>query len=538
MNFTVITPVLNGGPHVAVEANLDLSQSTPSAVTVEALKEKTLRAGVAKLFGHLGRSLLRLGSIIVLARLLEPSDFGIVAMVTVLTGMFEVFSTGGLSAATVQRPEVSDDQISALFWFNMALGLLLAALCLVAAPLLADFYNEPRTAQVLAAMAPFFILTAASVQHSAVLLRQMQHATLSAIEVAAEAVAAVIGIAMALAGWGYWALVASSLALPFVVTIGVWIATGWIPQARCRASGIVPMLHFGGTLTLNNLVVYGGYNAEKLLLGRYFGPDTLGLYSRIYELINLPTRIVNSAFGSVTFAALSRVQTVPARFKRYFLAGYSLVLAITIPTTIFCAVLADDIIIVVLGPKWIEGALIFRLLAPTILVFGIINPTAMLLQSSGLHRRSLNIAFVIAPLAIVSYLIGIPYGPTGVALAYSTAMTLWVVPHLLWCLHGTPVTVSDLLPTIARPLIAGIAAAAAGILVQHLSVPIQFSLLRIALAGTAMLAVYVCVLLFVMKQKEFYLDLVRGLMRNRVLAGMEDSPAGGAVTVRTTQVVT
>ena len=236
---------------------------------------------MAKLFGHLGRSLLRLGSIIVLARLLEPSDFGIVAMVTVLTGVFEVFSTGGLSAATVQRPEVSDDQISALFWFNMALGLVLAALCLVVAPVLADFYNEPRTAQVLAAMAPFFILTAASVQHSAVLLRQMRHATLSAIEVAAEAVAAVIGIAMALAGWGYWALVASSLALPFVVAIGVWIATGWIPQALRRASGIVPMLHFGGTLTLNNLVVYGGYNFEKLLLGRYFGPDVLGLYSRV-----------------------------------------------------------------------------------------------------------------------------------------------------------------------------------------------------------------------------------------------------------------
>ena len=232
------------------------------------------------------------------------------------------------------------------------------------------------------------------------------------------------------------------------------------------------------------------------------------------------------------------MQTVPARFKRYFLAGYSLVLAITLPTTIFCAVLADDIIIVVLGPKWIEGALIFRLLAPTILVFGIINPTAWLLQSSGLHRRSLNLAFVIAPLAIVSYLIGIPYGPTGVALAYSTAMTLWVVPHSLWRLHGTPVTVSDLLPTIARPLIAGIAAAAAGTLVQHLAVPIQLSLLRIALAGTAMLAVYVCVLLFVMNQKEFYLDLVRGLMRNHVLAGIEDLPAGGAVTVRTTQVVT
>ena len=108
-------------------------------------------------------------------------------------------------------------------------------------------------------------------------------------------------------------------------------------------------------------------------------------------------------------------------------------------------------------------------------------------------------------------------------LTHSTAMTLWVVPHLLWCLHGTPVTVSDLLPTIARPLVAGIAAAAAGTLVQHLAVPIQLSLLRIALAGTAMLAVYVCVLLFVINQKEFYLDLVRGLMRNHVLAGIEET---------------
>ena len=505
---------------------------------MKALKERTIRAGVARLSGQLGRSLVRLGSIIVLARLLEPSDFGIVAMVTVLTGVFEVFSSGGLSAATVQRSEVSEDQISALFWFNMALGLLLAALCLASAPIFADFYNEPRTAHVLAAMAPFFILTAASVQHIAILLREMRHATLSAIEVAAEAVAAVVGIAMALAGWGYWALVASSLALPLVVTVGAWIATGWVPQAIRWASGIVPMLRFGGTLTLNNLVVYGGYNSEKLLLGRYFGPDALGLYSRIYELINLPTRIINSAFGSVTFAALSRVQAAPARFKSYFLAGYSLVLSITLPTTIFCAVLADDIILVVLGPKWIEGALIFRLLAPTILVFGIINPFAWLLQSSGLHQRSLNIALVIAPLAIVSYLIGIPYGPTGVALAYSTAMTLWVVPHVLWCLHRTPITVSDLLPTIARPLIAGIAAATAGVLVQHLAVPIQFSLMRLGLAGTAMLAVYICVLLFVMKQKEFYLDLLRGLMRNRVFVDTEDSPAGGAAPAPTTQVVT
>ena len=481
---------------------------------MEALKEKTIRAGAARLTGQLGRSVLRLGSIIVLARLLDPTDFGIVAMVTVLTGVFEIFATGGLSAATIQKPEISDRQVSALFWFNMLLGVMLALLCFAAAPLVADFYEEPRSGLVLAAMAPAFIFTAAGVQHVALLQRHMRHATLSAIEVASEAVSALIGIGMALAGWGYWSLVGAALALPLVVTIGAWATARWVPLFALRDAEIGSMLRFGGTLTANNLVVYGGYNSEKLLLGRYFGADALGLYSRVYELINLPTRIINSAFGSVTFAALSRVQSEPERFKSYFLKGYSLVLSITLPTTIVCATLADDLILVLLGPQWTSGAMIFRLLAPTILVFGIINPFAWLLQSSGLHKRSLHLAFVIAPLAMVSYVIGIPYGPNGVALAYSVAMTLWVVPHVLWCLHGTPIRVRDLLPTIVRPLIAGVAAGVTAAIVQHFVGSIEYPIVRLAIAGMAMMTVYLWILLFVMKQKDFYFDLLRGLLKS------------------------
>lgn len=481
---------------------------------MEALKEKTIRAGTARLVGQLSRSLIRLASIVVLARLLEPSDFGLVAMVTVLTGVFDIFTTGGLSAATVQRAEITDEQISTLFWLNMLIGVLLALLCLLAAPVLSTFYNEPRTSHVLAAVAPAFILTGAGVQHMAILQRQMRLGMLSAIEVCGEAASAITGIAMALAGYGYWSLVGAALVLPLVITAGAWISTGWVPGAARRNSGISSMLRFGGTLTVNNLIVYAAYNFEKLLLGRYFGSEALGLYGRVYELINLPTRIINSAFGSVTFAALSRVQGEPARFRSYFLKGYSLVVSITLPTTIFCAVLADDIILLVLGPKWMEGALIFQLLAPTILVFGIINPFAWLLQSSGLQRRSLNLALVIAPLAIASYIIGIPYGPSGVALAYSSAMTLWVIPHVLWSVHGTPVAAKDLLPAIFRPLAAGAAAAIAAGVVQHFAASIPYPLVRLALAGAAMFAVYAWALLFVMKQKEFYFDLLQGLRRS------------------------
>src|SRR5205823_14448709 len=132
--------------------------------------------------------------------------------------------------------------------------------------------------------------------------------------------------------------------------------------------------------------------------------------------------------------------------------------SMTLPTTIFCALFADEIILVVLGPKWREAATIFRLLAPTILVFGIINPTGWLLQSVGLQGRSLRIAFVIAPLVITACVIGMPYGPTGVAFAFSAAMTIWLVPHIVWCLHGTTITPGDLFVAIWRPFVASIAA--------------------------------------------------------------------------------
>ena len=134
------------------------------------------------------------------------------------------------------------------------------------------------------------------------------------------------------------------------------------------------MLRFGGTITLNGLVVYVAYNLEKVLLGRFWGPDALGIYGRAYQLINIPTDNLNSAIGGVAFSALSRLQNDPVRLKSYFLKGYSLVISLTIPITIFCALFADDIVLVILGPKWTEAAVIFRLLTPTVLIFGMINP--------------------------------------------------------------------------------------------------------------------------------------------------------------------
>ena len=212
-------------------------------------------------------------------------------------------------------------------------------------------------------------------------------------------------------------------------------------------------------------------------------------------------RTLNSAVGGVAFSALSRLQDDPVRLRSYFLKGYSLVISMTIPITIFCALFADDIILVVLGPKWTEAALIFRLLTPTILIFGIINPVAWLLLSIGLQVRSLKIGLVIAPLVIAAYIIGLPYGPSGVAFAYSAAMSLWLVPHVVWCLHGTMISPWDVLLAAGRPMLAGTVAGALALGAHFYFGQLESPFLRLLLGGSIMLGTYYWMLLVVMGQK-------------------------------------
>jgi PST family polysaccharide transporter len=280
-----------------------------------------------------------------------------------------------------------------------------------------------------------------------------------------------------------------------------------------RKVGIRSMMRFGGTLTLNGLVVYVAYNMEKVLLGRFWGAEAIGLYGRAYQLINIPTDNLNQSVGEVAFSALSRVQNDPPRFKSYFLKGYSLVLAMTIPITIMCAFFADDLILVLLGPKWSSAAAIFRLLAPTILIFAMINPLAWLMFALGLVGRSLRIALVLAPIVIGGYLAGLRYGPKGVAFGYSAVMTLWVLPHIAWCVHGTVVSLRDILVTVRRPLFSGLVGAAIAFAVHHVCVALMPPLPRLVIAGIVLLGVYVAMLFYVMGQKAFYVDILRGFRK-------------------------
>ncbi|HYM74926.1 MAG TPA: lipopolysaccharide biosynthesis protein [Candidatus Dormibacteraeota bacterium] len=489
------------------------------------LKQRTIRGGAAKICSQAANFLVRMGSLMILARLLDPKDFGLVGMVTAVIGVFSVFRDFGLSAAAVQRTTVTEEQSSTLFWINLLVGAILGLLALAVSPFIAAFYHERRLFGITAVLAAAFLFNAAGVQHTSLLERQMRFTTLSIIDLSSLLASTAIGIGMAMRGLGYWALVATTAITPLVYTACVWLTTAWVPGRPRRQAGVRSMMRFGGTLTLNGLVMYIASNFEKVLLGRFWGVDALGLYGRAYQLINIPTDNLNSAAGGVAFAALSRLQGEPSRLRSYFLKGYSLVLSLTVPITFTCSLFADDMILVFLGPKWKSAAVVFRLLAPTTLAFAILNPLGWLMNSLGLVGRGLKIALVLGPVMIAGYLVGLPYGPKGVAFAYSAVMMLCVIPLITWATHGTVISVRDILLTVSRPFLSGGIATGFVLGLQYFYSPFLPPLPRLAMGVALFFTAYLAMLLFVMRQKLFYVALLRGLF------GRQSDEEGAAVLV-------
>ncbi len=222
---------------------------------------------------------------------------------------------------------------------------------------------------------------------------------------------------------------------------------------------------------------------------------------------------------------MSRVQNDRPRLRNYFLKGYSLVLAMTIPMTIMCGFFANDLIQVLLGPKWAATAPIF--------------PAAGADDPDLRHDQSAGMADVRAgdggtepegcdgtgAVVMCGYLAGLHYGPKGVAFGYSAIMILWVIPHIAWCVHGTGVSLRDILVTVSKPLLSGLVGAAVAFAVHRLCIPLMPALPRVVIAGVVLLIVYVGMLFYVMGQKALYMDVIKGFRKRAPVEDKALAPA-------------
>jgi len=472
------------------------------------LKGKTIRGVLASGVTQGLAFVLRTGSMIIMSRLLFPQDFGLFGMVIAFTGFLGLFRDFGLSIASVTRPSITNDQLSTLFWLNVAVGSILAATSAAAGPFLVTFYDEPRLLPITIAVGIGFLFIGAGAQHRAILQRAMRFGTLGVIDTAALVLGIVGGIGMAAFGQGVWALVVMTVGPQMVSAAGAWFATRWIPGRPKRGTDVRSMLWYGGSVTFNSVIVYVAYNADKVLVGRFFGAEALGIYGRAFQLINLPTDNLTASVSQVVFPALARLQNDPARLRSYFLQGYNLLFALVLPLIVGCALFPEDIVRVFLGARWLEAASIFRLLAPTVLVFALINPLGWMLMTTGRMSRSVKLAILIAPTVIAGYTFGLRYGPEGVAFGFSAAMVLLTGPFVVWATHGTPISLLDMVKAVSPPSLSIVVGAAVVASLSRYTQSIEPAFLRLVVETGLLFGTYSVMLLFALNQRSNYMKIL------------------------------
>jgi PST family polysaccharide transporter len=475
------------------------------------LKGRSIHAGTVTLISQGIKSLLGLTSTMILARLLTPADFGLVAMVTVVTGFAMLFKDLGLSTAIIQSAQITHNQVSNLFWVNVAVSVMIMIIVAASAPAIAWFYHQPRLTGITLALAGTFVLAGLTVQHQALLNRQMRFPALAAIDIISLLSGVVAGSVAGFLGAKHWALVIMTSATALTNCVVVWRVCPWRPSLPSREAGIRTMLEFGGNVTGFNIVNYFARNADNFLIGWMWGAGPLGLYSRAYQLLLLPIRNINSPIGNVAMPALSRVQHEPARLSRHFLGYLSLITSVNVPIVLIVAIFAKEIVRLLLGPNWEQAAQLFQLLAPAALFGAIVNPAGTLLLATGKSDRYLRQGLFVSPLIVLASILGLPFGCKGVAIGYSIIMGLVTVPIYIYSTRGTGLSARSVFNTMHQTLLAAALAAAGAIIFKSRMAVISSFWLELVGGAGLFLVIYAVVLLGIFKRWHFYWELVKEL---------------------------
>jgi O-antigen/teichoic acid export membrane protein len=409
------------------------------------LRGRTISGAFVSIAAQGAQFVLSLASIMVLARLLTPKDFGLFAMVTTVIGYLRVFKDAGLSTATVQRQGITHAQVSNLFWINVVMSGAISVILAAGAPIVAWFYREPRLVPITLILSSTFLLSGLTIQHTALLNRQMRFKAVAFIQIGSMVSGVALGIGMALLGYSYWALVWGNLATVAVAVPLTWFAIPWRPQAPTRRSGIRPLVSFGVNLTTGGFIYALARGADAMLIGRFYGPDSTGLYTRAAALSHRPMEQFLSPMNSVFVPVLSRVQAQPERYRRTFLQVYEAMALISFLGTGILFALARPLTLVVLGPKWEQAVIIFAGFTVGALVTPLATASTWLFASQGRGKDWLLTSSLLSAIALASFIAGLPFGPAGVAIVASAVGLSIGMPTLFYFAgREGPVTTADL----------------------------------------------------------------------------------------------
>lgn len=341
-----------------------------------------------------------------LARLLTPADFGLLGMVAVFTGLAMLISKAGLGQALIQKQDLNDEHYSSAFWLNVGVGVVMTLLLCLASPLIAHFYEEPRLQPIIIVASLVFLISPANLIQRTRLQKDMNFRKLAVIRIISTVLSGVIGVILALLGFGVWSLVAITLLETLFNVALMWIKTEWKPEKSFRLSAIKELSNYAANLTGYTLVDYWARNADNLIIGKLLGSVALGVYARAYSLMLLPISQIFVVVSQVMYPAFAGIQQDHVRVRRIYKKSVSITALMSAPMMLGLYAVAEPFILAIYGPKWTDVVPILETLSIVGFIRSITITGKWLFQSQGRVDIMFRWELVRTPLFVLGFFIG------------------------------------------------------------------------------------------------------------------------------------
>jgi len=457
------------------------------------LGRASLHSGVIFVIARGANIFVQLASTILLARILSPHDFGVVAVVLALVAFAPLLIDLGTSEASTQKTLITPDQISTLFWLNVAISLALTVLLIGSSGVIARIFGEPSITGVALALSVTFVLTAMTIQHSALMRRAMQFHRIAMIDISANLVGSVVSVALALTGWGLWSLVAKPIVTGGWTAAAVWINCRWVPGRPRISPDAKELVGFGLGVTGFTMTDYLAKSADRIAIGYFQGVGPLGYFQNAFTIYANVLSILTEPTHNIAVATLSKLRNDIAALKRTWETALSTLSYFSAPAFAILAVIGQDFVVLLLGQKWAPAGPLLCIFAMRGIVHSVERTMGWLHVAAGRADRWMWWGVYSAIIQLLALAAGLPFGVTGVATSYTVVMFVLFVPALVYSGRPVGIHAGDVLRTVGPQTIGGLVAAAAGFLVEFEYLTQLSPLLRIFVSGMVCLLTYLAV---------------------------------------------
>ncbi|MER8591993.1 lipopolysaccharide biosynthesis protein [Mesorhizobium sp. M1182] len=404
-----------------------------------------LRGGMVTIGAQGFKMAIQFLSVIVLARLLVPEDFGLVASVGPIVAFVGLLQNLGLQQAVVQRKDISTEQLNQVFWISALVGMGSAVVVACLAPAIAAFYGDQRMVGITIGSALPLLLGSLAAVPLALMNRHLRFGQLALNDVITAAAGLATTAIAAYAGLGYWSLVIGPAVSAVVALVAAWQVARWTPS-RPDLKVDTDILSFGANLTGFNLANFFSRNLDNILIGKYSGAIELGYYDRAYKLLLFPLQNINQPLTRVMVPLLSRIHEDKARFRDIYVRTNWMLAAITMPGIAALTLTSDQVVGLLFGERWTAVAPIFAWLGIASLIQSVSSTTGWIFICQGKTKTMFHWGIYSSLTTVAAFIIGLHWGAVGVAAAYAISGYVLRVPVLAVLVHRVgPVTAADFL---------------------------------------------------------------------------------------------